>query len=305
MGDEKKDRSKHSHHAVDASVLTLIPGSAQREDILRRYYEALENKEKFHVLPYTDFNISHIQAIENNVLINHVSKDQTLSETRKNVRKRGEIEFLRDRATNKFIKDENGKKIPMKMQGANIRGQLHDVTYFGAIKPVERNEEGFAKKETGNYILRQKDGKDEIWLVKRYEIENANLDDMVDIPLRNYIQKQLVNGSKINEVFDFNNNKIRHIRCRVKSLTPQKAIYFKNHVFKSKHTHKEQYIARNTPGGNYINLLYEGINSKNEVVRSYRIISLFEFSELGLKDTELLKFDEAYKSVLRSVLKKY
>ena len=36
MGDEKKDRSKHSHHAKDAAVLTLIPGSAKREDIFEK-----------------------------------------------------------------------------------------------------------------------------------------------------------------------------------------------------------------------------------------------------------------------------
>ena len=36
---EKKDRSKHSHHAIDAAVLTLIPPAAIRDQILFAYNE--------------------------------------------------------------------------------------------------------------------------------------------------------------------------------------------------------------------------------------------------------------------------
>ncbi|MEJ7627487.1 MAG: hypothetical protein WKF35_11530 [Ferruginibacter sp.] len=292
MGDEKKDRSKHSHHAKDAAVLTLIPGSAKREDILKKYYSAKENGRKYQEKPYPEFEAVHVLKIEENVLINHVTKDQTLSETKKKVRKRGKIEFY---------KNEAGENVPLIMQGDSIRGQLHDVTYFGAIKPVERNEEGYAKKENGSFISKQKDGKDEIWLVKKNEIENAKIDDIIDVPLKNHIQNQLSSGKKITEVVDFNNKKIRHVRCKVKSLTPSKALYFKNHIFKSKHIHKQQYIARNTPGGNYLNILYEGMNPKNNIIRAYRIISLFEFSELGISDVEKLKADKAYKSVIKGI----
>jgi CRISPR-associated endonuclease Csn1 len=290
MGDEKKDRSKHSHHAKDAAVLTLIPSSAKREAILEKYYEAKENKRKYTVKPYSSFDISHVLKIEENVLINHITKDQTLSITRKKVRKRGKIEFH---------KDQFGNKVPLVMQGDCIRGQLHDDTFFGAIKPIERNDQGFAIKKEGEYIQKQKDGKDEIWLVKRDELENANLDEIIDLPLQNHIKRQIAKGIKINEVVDFNNKKIRHVRCRVKSLTPPKALYFKNHVFESKHDHKKQYIARNTPGSNYLNILYEGINNNNIAIRSYRIISLFEFSETGFNTIELLKTDNAYKEITK------
>lgn len=43
--DEKKDRSKHSHHAKDAAVLTLIPVAAKRDAILEKYYESREKKQ--------------------------------------------------------------------------------------------------------------------------------------------------------------------------------------------------------------------------------------------------------------------
>ena len=120
MGDEKKDRSKHSHHAKDAAVLTLIPGSAKREDILKKYYADTRN---FRTTPYGEFHISHIQNIEETVLINHIKKDQTLTETKKNVRKKGEIIYLRDGwkgKTGKLILDEKGNRIPMIMQGDRV-----------------------------------------------------------------------------------------------------------------------------------------------------------------------------------------
>src|SRR5690606_33791110 len=44
--DEKKYRSKHSHHAKDAAVLTLVPEAAKRDVILEKYYEAKEKNPK-------------------------------------------------------------------------------------------------------------------------------------------------------------------------------------------------------------------------------------------------------------------
>lgn len=286
-GNQKKDRSKHSHHAIDAAVLTLIPGSAKREAILEKNYLAKENKKVFLLKPYPGFEANHILKIEENVLINHITKDQTLSETKKIVRKRGKIV--------KYA-GPDGKFIKKVMQGDCIRGQLHDVTYFGAIKVPEKTKDGFSIKENGNYLKQQKNGNDEIWLVKKEAIAEAKLEDMIDTILLKHINSQLENGKNINEVVDFNNKKIRHVRCKVKSLTPSKALYFKNHIFKSKHPHKQQYIARNTPGSNYLNILYEGLSNKQVLIRAYRIISLFEFSELKTTTINALKIDSVYNS---------
>ena len=177
-GDEQKDRSKHSHHAQDAAILTLIPNSAKREAILESYYKAEEEKRKFHTKPYESFNSSHILDIEKNVIINHISHDKTLTETIKNIRKRGE---------------RTGKKA----QGNSIRGQLHKETFFGAIKVLERNEQGFPIKENGKYkILKNKIGEDEIWIVSKKPIKDIKIDKdiIVDDLLKKHIQKQLDNG---------------------------------------------------------------------------------------------------------------
>jgi CRISPR-associated endonuclease Csn1 len=144
-GEEQKDRSKHSHHAQDAAVLTIIPGSAKRDAILEEYYKSLEKKEKYHIKPYESYVSAHIIEIENNVIINHIPHDKTLTPTIKHIRKRG-------------------KKTGKIAQGDSIRGQLHKETFLGAIKALERNEEGFPIKENGKYKVRKdKTGEDEMY----------------------------------------------------------------------------------------------------------------------------------------------
>ncbi len=291
MGDEKKDRSKHSHHAKDAAVLTLIPGSAKREEILKRHYLAIEQNRKYQEQPYSTFNIFHIQKIEKDILINHITKDQTLSKTKKKVRKRGKIVFNYD---------NEGSKTPLIAQGDSIRGRLHKETFFGAVKVSERNENGFAIRENGKYLIKQKNGEDEIWIVVRKTIDTVNIekDIIVDEVLKNHIKKQIEGGKKINETIDFQNKPIRHIRCRVKAgvgfLSKEKALAIKKHAFLSKHKHKQDYLSLNEE--NYLFLLYEGFNEKQQLLRDYRILNLFEVANLNLKNINELKIEAEFKT---------
>ena len=282
-GDEQKDRSKHSHHAQDAAILTLIPNSAKREAILESYYKAEEEKRKFHTKPYESFNSSHILDIEKNVIINHISHDKTLTETIKNIRKRGE---------------RTGKKA----QGNSIRGQLHKETFFGAIKVLERNEQGFPIKENGKYkILKNKIGEDEIWIVSKKPIKDIKIDKdiIVDDLLKKHIQKQLDNGISLESVTDFNNKPIRHIRIRVKAgvgfLSKDKAMPIKTQTYSSRHTHKNEYLVQNEE--NYLFLLYEGLNDKNKTIRHYRILNLFDIAQLKIKDINTIKNEPEFKTI--------
>ena len=282
-GDEQKDRSKHSHHAQDAAILTLIPSSAKREAILESYYKAEEEKKKFHTKPYESFNSSHILDIEKNVIINHISHDKTLTETIKNIRKRGE---------------RTGKKA----QGNSIRGQLHKETFFGAIKVLERNEQGFPVKENGKYkILKNKIGEDEIWIVSKKPIKDIKIDKdiIVDELLKKHIQKQLDNGISLESVTDFNNKPIRHIRIRVKAgvgfLSKDKAMPIKKQTYTSRHTHKNEYLVQNEE--NYLFLLYEGLNDKNKTIRHYRILNLFDIAQLKIKDINTIKNEPEFQTI--------
>jgi CRISPR-associated endonuclease Csn1 len=302
MGDEKKDRTKHSHHAKDAAILTLIPGSAKREDILKRYYADTRN---FRTIPYEGFAISHIQNIDENILINHVKKDQTLSETRKKVRKRGDIVYLKDETTQQPLRDGDGNRIPMVMQGDSIRGALHEESFLGAIKIPERNSEGFSVKKDGKYLINQKNGEDEIWIVKRKSIVEIDptKDIIVDELLRKHIIDQLNNGKKIYEIVDFQNKLIRHLRCRVKAgkgvLSKEKTIPIKGHIFPSKHQHKQNVLTKNEE--NYLYLLYEGENRKEEIVRGYKILNLFEIAGLGISSIDEIKMEPEFQKIHKGI----
>lgn len=310
MGEEKKDRSKHSHHAVDAAVLALIPGSAKREAILEEYYLALEINSKYNTKPYYEFKTSHILDIEKNVLINHVIKDQTLSNTFKKVRLRGEVQYLKDKKTKKFILDEHGKKIPLMMQGDSIRGQLHQESYFGAIKVNQRNENGYPVKKDGKYLTKMSNDIDELWVVKRKDIKAVDFekDIIVDELLKIHLLKQLSEGVKQTDLVDFNNKLIRHIRCRVKAgrgyLKIDTAIPIKPHTFESKHRHKQDYLVQNDE--NYLYLLYEERledtkTGKFKTIRGYRILNLFDVSKLRLKEIDALRNEKDFNSLTKKV----
>jgi CRISPR-associated endonuclease Csn1 len=299
MGDEKKDRTKNSHHAVDAAVLTLIPGSAKRDEILRQYYEVMENNlPSYHQKPYSDFDASHVLRIKDNLLINHVSKDQTFMHSKKKARKRGEIDFLKNKETKQYLRDTNGNKIPKWLKGDSIRGQLNEETYFGAIKKVERNEDGFAIKENGKYK-----SSDEIWIVVRKSIEKINFgsDVIVDKVLEKKIIEQLTSGVSINNVTDFQNKPIRHLRCRVKTgmgfQSKEKTIELKKHSHPSKQNHKQHALSK--IADTYLFLFYEKL--VNEIcVRDARIISLFTFTQLDFNSVEELINSDEWNSFKKS-----
>jgi CRISPR-associated endonuclease Csn1 len=286
-GDEQKDRSKHSHHAVDAAVLTLVPGSAKRDSLLKEYYAAVSKGTKFYTKPYVAFEPTHILGIEANLVVNHIVNDRTLVETFKWIRKgRGHKAFAR---------------------GRTIRGQIHKETYFGAVKVPERNENGFAIKHNDGFRVRKDpvSGQDQVWIVSRRYIKDLKIvkgkleDVIVDELLQRHIQSQLDNGVPLAEVVDFNGKRIRHIRVRVRAgvgfLSSERALAIKEHVYKSKHEHKQYVLTQNEE--NYLFLLYEGIDSRGKVVRSYRILNLFDIAQLSIKRIEQLQREPEFQSV--------
>jgi len=286
-GEEQKDRSKHSNHAQDAAVLTLIPGSAKRDAILEEYYKSLEKKEKYHIKPYESYVSAHIIEIENNVIINHIPHDKTLTPTIKHIRKRG-------------------KKTGKIAQGDSIRGQLHDATYLGAIKPNVYNKNGRAIKDdqTGKYLNLQSNGENIIWVVLRKKIDKADIEAIVDEALKKHIKNQLEKGIKITEVKDFAGKIIRHVRVKNFSPTYDKALKVKPHIYTSKHQHKSLYLANNA--ANYLCLFYKGFNEKGKEMRAFRFISLFELSKLeNKKMDDIIKNPEYNQYVKKKNKKEY
>ncbi len=293
---DKKDRSTHAHHAIDAAVLTLIPPSATRDKILLAYNEEIDKKTGFtyHESPrgWKNFTASKIISIAEDVLINFQPQHRTLTATYKNIRKRGKLQFVKYKDVNgkwHYKEDENGKQIPLIAKGDSIRGQLHKESFFGAVKK-----------------------NNELILVERYPVSAfTSINDcknIVDDAVKKIVQEELekrINGglsfdkAKLAPI-PFTNGKtvIKKVRCRVTAgrgyLTPEKALAIHKHTFQSKHDYKHTTYAQNEE--NILCLYYE-LNSEKGIEKAFRIVGLFELTQLNLKNYNDIKSDIAYNKV--------
>ena len=293
--DEIKSRNKHTHHAIDALVLTLIPtNSSYRERIIKEYFKAIEdnNKEKIKEIQKTEipqyFNVQKfINEIENSTLIYNFEKDTVVKQTSKIIRKRGKRQYLKDKNGN-FSLDKNGNKILLIAQGDTVRSELYAQTYLGKIKDVERDEfekeikveklnlslkvKGFAVKDGVNWKF--KTGKDEYCFVKREDINKVKASDSSILSIVDPVIRELVSKQKNNtEIKDYQGNIIRHVRIRTKTGKE-----IKDRVnYLSEYNYKNKFYAE-TGSIPYAILLQQFDN--NVVKREMIPIASFEISKM-------------------------
>lgn len=293
--DEKKSRDKHSHHAIDATILSLIPASAKRDEMLKLFYEIQEEKklnsdttylegqlqEKIHSCQIG--NISSLtNYIENNILIKHISKDQTLVPAIRKMRTKGKVIWQRDE-NGKICLDKTGNRIPKHwIKGDCIRGQLHKDSFYGAIKQSKKKDEKsyLTTYEDISHVIRRELKYKQTLTDKGFK----DLDDLhssiVDEHVFKIIEQQC-NGKSFkdacNEGFYMLNrdgkkvNKIRHIRCYTSEKNP---LPIKRQTYQSDKEYKQVYYAK--VGDLYAMCKYS--NADKTKVR-YEVISLFDISE--------------------------
>lgn len=305
---EKKDRTKHSHHAIDAAILTLIPPFYDRDKILAEYNEHKDKKtgEVYHETPkdWSDFNASKILSIENEILINNLSESKTTLQTFKKVRKRGEIVW----------KDKE-KQNPLMAKGDTVRGQLHGESLYGAIKQPQRDQNGKILFDDENKMILH----DEIFVVLRKDLvykKDANspgfksLDDIekviVDRPLFEMIKKQVdaapdFKTAMTNGVYMLNKegkpvNKIRRIRCKER-IKYDSTVKVHKHHFSSDKEYKQKTLAVN--GENALCLFY-----KNDKGKAINILSISEVAELKFKNDKMFFNEPHYNQIEKGKGKK-
>jgi CRISPR-associated endonuclease Csn1 len=246
---EEKNRTKHSHHAIDAATLTLIPPAALRDQILKKYNEIKDDNPTgtYHeqVRNWDQFQPNYLIAIEDNVLINFQSQYRALVPTFKNVRKRGIRQFVKEKTTDgrtHYKLDNSGNKIPLIATGDTIRGQLHKETFFAAIKqPVYEEYKGKFKPKTdgeGNFIFQLNEKRsDNIFFVAKIKLSAIEkIDDfdlLVDPNLGAYLKKEVQRrlsegrqfADSLQDIYAFGKkvdknghaiHPIRHLRCKIK-----------------------------------------------------------------------------------------
>ncbi len=331
--DEKKNRDKHSHHAIDATVLTLIPTAAQREKMLELFFKIQEKK---HLNENTETlekeletekrrcglsgNISKIVPfIEENILVNHIEKNQALTPAHRRKRIRGKIVPLKDSEGNVIYelnddgtikKDKHGHPIPQAKEwitGDCIRGKLHGETFYGAITQglkdengkLLRNDDGSIKtSEEILYVVRRKlkykENDNDSGFKNWEELEMAIVDkDLFKIIKNQFKEKTLLKEACASGIYMYKKNKngeidfseeckvnrIRHIRCYSSKKNP---LQIKKQTYLSDKKYKQYYYAE--MGDLYTMCKYE---SEDKTIKEYRIWSLFDISnnrKSGLDD---------------------
>lgn len=302
-----KTRDNHSHHAIDATILTLIPVASRRDEMLRLFYEIQEDKKLNIVTKEKEKQLEWLikscrigktvgiaEHIENNILVKHISKDRALTPAIRNKRVGGKIVWKRNEKGAILI-DTDGKKIPQyKLTGDCIRGELHQTSFYGAIKQskkaiekkVENNEE---KKDDATYETSYNDISYVIRRKLKFKTNQRDkgfksLDDLhrviVDEHLFDEIRKQC-EGKDFKDACDEGfympkcNNRIRHIRCYAYDV--KNPLHIKQQTYLSEKDYKQTYHVKT--GDIYVMCRYR--NSDNNM--KYEVLKLSDISKNGTK----------------------
>ena len=300
--DEKKDRSLHSHHAIDATTLTIIPVSAKRDRMLELFakieeinkmlsfsgsedrtgliqeLEGLKNKLQMEVkVCRIGHNVSEIGTfINDNIIVNHHIKNQALTPVRRRLRKKGYI--------------VGGVDNPRWQTGDALRGEIHKASYYGAITQFAKDDEGKVLMKEGRPQVNPT-----IKFVIRRELKYkksaadsgfASWDDLgkaiVDKELFALMKGQfpaetsfkdaceqgiyMIKKGK-NGMPDIKLHHIRHVRCEA----PQSGLKIKEQTYKSEKECKRYFYAA-------VGDLYAMCCYTNGKIREFRIYSLYDVS---------------------------
>lgn len=285
---EDKDRSKHTHHTIDAAVLTLIPKATERESILKQYFEAQERNIKFHKKPWKNFHQSQLLKLEDETLIQNSTRDKAVNQTVKYVRKRGKIVYLTNKS-GEFILDSEGKKTPKIATGDTIRGQLHNESMLGAIilpkldeeeNPM-RNDAGefdYAENAKPIYVIRKTLVFGDLGFTKKEQLE-AIVDPVVRKKVLDHVEIYGLNKETFKHPIWMNEEKgIRINKVRVKTSVTD-PLQVRKHIFESNKEHKKYYYATTAKGGNLVYLLYQNIIN-GKLIRDFEVVSISDYSDL-------------------------
>lgn len=248
---EKKNRENHVHHCIDA--ITIACMGKREYDELSAYYHA-DEQNMYHTgghlvpKPWQSFT-EDIRDIEQEILVAHYTSNPMGKQTKKKLRdSRGRIK-------------RNANNQALFAQGDTARGALHMDTHYGAI------QQGGQIK----YVLRMAIDDDRL---KVENIVDAAVQQKVKYAISQFgsIAKALENGPIwMNEEKRIAIKKVRVIS----SVTDP--LHIRSHRDVSKHEYKRSIHVDNEV--NDLFLIYEGVNSKGKLARSYEVVNNIKSAE--------------------------
>ena len=248
--DDKKNRSNHTHHCIDAITIACIGGREYQQwahYISNVEYSRWGQSERTKLQkPWPTFT-EDVKAIAEELLVSHHTADNVPKHSRKKLRVRGKVQF-------------NAEGKPIYVQGDTARGSLHMQTFYGAIK----------RDDEIKYVVRK----------PLDALQPADVDKIVDESVRACVKAAIEReGFKeaMSKPICFNEAKgvyIKKVRIYTASNLSPKPLGHKTHRDKSQYDYKRPYYV--VYGGNYCMAIYEGLDNKGKVKRSYNLISNLE-----------------------------
>lgn len=269
--DMVKDRSRHSHHAIDAAVLTLIPSAAKRDKMIELFYCKEEDGNNVEIKKQLSHLVSQcqigkvgnmVETIDRNILVNLSETKQYLTP---NIRKK--------RINGKVVFGTDGNAITYN-PGDNIRGILHQDTFYGAITQNGEPEIYYVTRR----VLRVKKGQEPgftNWDDLANQIVNKNLIPMMksQFPEGTTLAQACAEGIYMLNSNGQRVNQIRHVRCFTKIKS---TIKIKKQTYLSEKEYKQYYYAKNGEIVSY-GLYWNGQQGSP---RDYETRSLFDIGKI-------------------------
>lgn len=297
FGIPQKDRSSNFHHAVDATILTMIPSSAKRDRMLKLFYQIDEQRKGGHEVSGLEFQLGKEIAscglgtglagiedfISQRVMVDFYKKDRALQKDRRPVFRKGKP-LMR--------KTSDGKYEPVTFSSDSIRGELHNQTFYGAVRRRSDDKEFYVVREPLKYKTSAKDKGFKDWkeLNKRIVDLNYPADAEEFKPIVKMMMRQFPEGTTFKEaceqgifMLDRNGkkvNKIRHIRCYGKSVS--NPVKVKRHTYSSDKDYKQHILAALGDGSVYA--LCEYSDGQTKEYKRYTYMEISENRKSGLED---------------------
>ncbi len=293
---EEKDRSKHTHHTIDAIIIACM--TKDKYDVLAHAWTLEDKKQKQEARkileeakPWKTFT-EDLKQIENEILVSHHTPDNVKKQSKKIIRIRGKKQYIaeieRDNTGKAIPKkdangktifklDEKGNKIPRLQQGDTVRGSLHLDTFYGAIERLNDKNE----KEI-RYVVRKP-------ITKDFSV--ADVKNIVDNGIKRRIETHGLKNIKTKEGYillpaekegEYGNKKdikemlIKKIRLFQNSV--KNPLEIKEHatLSKSKKEYKQKVYGQNDE--NYCMAIYE-LDGKREfeLINNFNLAKSIKF----------------------------
>lgn len=176
---KEKDRSKHTHHTIDA--ITIACMTKDKYDVLAKAWtsEDEQDKQKAKALmseakPWKTFK-EDLEKIEQEILVSHFTPDNVKKQSKKIVRKRGSKMFV--------LKSELPKSFKNKKEGKDYFKLTYDSRILYKIPKNKENQTDSYYEELPKNYLNRIDGKDYFKIKTNgetfYKIPKFNMGDTI------------------------------------------------------------------------------------------------------------------------------